>query len=60
MAFLSNDELDEETKERQMNLGFTNSEVEELLCQGVKPWDEDAWAVMDALNDSKQLLGQVK
>ena len=23
--------------------GFTGSEVEELLCQGVKPWDDDAW-----------------
>ncbi|KAF9220691.1 TPR-like protein [Gyrodon lividus] len=22
--------------------GFTESDVEELLCQGVKPWDEDA------------------
>jgi hypothetical protein len=22
---------------------FTDSEVEELLCQGVKPWDDDAW-----------------
>ena len=23
--------------------GFTGSEVDELLCQGVKPWDDDAW-----------------
>lgn len=23
--------------------GFTGSDVEELLCQGVKPWDDDAW-----------------
>ncbi|KAN0086262.1 hypothetical protein V8E55_007396 [Tylopilus felleus] len=29
--------------------GFTGSDVEELLCQGVKPWDDDAWDVMGAL-----------
>src|SRR5262245_29391850 len=29
-------------EERMMNCGFTQSEVEELLCQGVKPWDDDA------------------
>ncbi|KAH0835026.1 hypothetical protein J3R83DRAFT_10763 [Lanmaoa asiatica] len=23
--------------------GFTNSQVEELVCHGVKPWDDDAW-----------------
>ncbi|KAF8137160.1 hypothetical protein EV363DRAFT_1316886 [Boletus edulis] len=31
--------------------GFTGSEVEELLCQGVKPWDDDARDVLDALYD---------
>ena len=30
--------------------GFTASEVNELLCQGVKPWDDDAGAVMAALS----------
>lgn len=34
---------EEEDEERAMNCGFTNAEVEELLCQGVKPWDDDAW-----------------
>ncbi|KAH7102868.1 TPR-like protein [Auriculariales sp. MPI-PUGE-AT-0066] len=32
--------------ERAMNWGFTNDEVDELLCQGVKPWDDDAGNVM--------------
>lgn len=25
------------------NCGFTHDEAYELLCQGVKPWDNDAW-----------------
>ncbi|KAH9035205.1 TPR-like protein [Lactarius pseudohatsudake] len=27
---------------RAENWGFTDDEVQELLCQGVKPWDDDA------------------
>jgi len=27
---------------RTENWGFTDDEVQELLCQGVKPWDDDA------------------
>lgn len=42
------DEDDDEYGEGM--LGFTGSECFELLCQGVKPWDEDAGAVMAALN----------
>ena len=34
---------DGEMEERVNNYGFTEDEVEELLCQGVKPWDDDAW-----------------
>ncbi|KAH7908974.1 TPR-like protein [Hygrophoropsis aurantiaca] len=30
--------------------GFSESDVEELLSQGVKPWDEDAWDVLAALS----------
>lgn len=30
--------------------GFTMGEEEELWAQGVKPWDDDAGAVLDALN----------
>ena len=36
------EESDEE-EERMNNFGFTEGEVMELLCQGVKPWDDDAW-----------------
>ncbi|KAH9983249.1 hypothetical protein BJV74DRAFT_851408 [Russula compacta] len=38
-----------EMEERMANFGFTEDEVSELLCQGVKPWDEDAWDVRNAL-----------
>lgn len=41
----------EELEQRMSNCGFTDAEAFELLCQGVKPWDDDAWAVMHALND---------
>lgn len=34
---------DDEIEERMANYGFTYDEMNELLCQGVKPWDEDAW-----------------
>lgn len=30
-------------EQRMMNGGFSNSEMDELLSQGVKPWDDDAW-----------------
>lgn len=33
----------EQLGERMNNFGFTYDEVDELTCQGVKPWDEDAW-----------------
>ncbi|KAI0264870.1 hypothetical protein BC834DRAFT_1042072 [Gloeopeniophorella convolvens] len=34
---------------RSRNHGFTPDEVEELMCQGVKPWDDDAYDVLEAL-----------
>ena len=37
------DEMDSEMEERMANFGFTEDDVNELLCQGVKPWDDDAW-----------------
>ncbi|KAA1476438.1 hypothetical protein DENSPDRAFT_807198 [Dentipellis sp. KUC8613] len=40
---------DDDMEERMMNYGFTNDDVEELLAQGVKPWDDDAHAVLAAL-----------
>lgn len=41
--------LEEELEERAANHGFTRDEVEELLCQGVRPWDPEAWDVMEVL-----------
>ena len=40
---------DSEAEERAQNCGFTNDEVQELLCQGVKPWDPEAWDVINVL-----------
>ncbi|KAF7981539.1 hypothetical protein HWV62_33129 [Athelia sp. TMB] len=34
------DDTDEE-EERMMNGGYTSGEMNELLCQGIKPWDDD-------------------
>ncbi|KAF5367186.1 hypothetical protein D9758_003892 [Tetrapyrgos nigripes] len=42
------DEL--EMEQRFRNGGFTDDEVMELLCQGVKPWDDDAGMVLTALS----------
>lgn len=36
-------ELEREMDERGKNCGFTDAEAFELMCQGVKPWDDDAW-----------------
>lgn len=33
----------EEALQREKNLGFTNSEVNELLSHGVRPYDDNAW-----------------
>jgi hypothetical protein len=37
------DEFDSEDDERMANFGFTHDDMMELACQGVKPWDDDAW-----------------
>jgi hypothetical protein len=26
-----------------LNLGFSQGDIEELMYQGIKPWDDDAW-----------------
>jgi hypothetical protein len=31
---------DDEWEERAMNGGYSHDELNELLCQGIKPWDE--------------------
>lgn len=41
----------EEEDERMENMGFTNDELNMLLCQGVKPWDDEAWDVLEALHE---------
>lgn len=35
--------FDSEDDERMANFGFTEDDMMELACQGVKPWDDDAW-----------------
>ncbi len=30
-------------RQRRVDFGSTEDDVNELLCQGVKPWDDDAW-----------------
>lgn len=42
--------FEDELDERAINYGFTEGQVNELLCQGVKPWEADAWDVLDALS----------
>ncbi|KAG2492427.1 hypothetical protein HYH03_009370 [Edaphochlamys debaryana] len=42
---------EDEMDERYENMGFTRDELDDLLCQGVKPWDDDAWDVLAALHD---------
>ena len=44
-------ELEDEMDERMMNMGFTNDEVDELLCQGIKPWDDEDYVALDVLYD---------
>ena len=36
--------------DKYSSFGFTPSQVDELLAQGVKPWDADAGAVLAALD----------
>ncbi|KAH9059673.1 hypothetical protein EDB87DRAFT_1684526 [Lactarius vividus] len=43
------DDFKDSQEERMNNFGFTEDELQELICQGVKPWDDDAWDVLDAI-----------
>ena len=45
-AYEDDSDFEREMDERMMNCGFTNDEAFELMCQGVKPWDDDAWVRM--------------
>lgn len=49
-AFVSTfDAFDDYDDDRYMYGGFTEDDVYELACQGVKPWDEDAGDVLAVL-----------
>lgn len=53
-GYSDNDEewvSDDDANERIGNFGFSRAEVDELLSQGVQPWDDDAWDVLDALRN---------
>lgn len=50
-GYSDGDGEDEGEDEDEGCFGFTADEVEELLEQGVKPWDPDASAVLAALRD---------
>jgi hypothetical protein len=41
---------------RAGNWGFTDDEVQELLCQGIEPWDEDARVSVFGLSASRYFL----
>ncbi|KAJ4486342.1 hypothetical protein J3R30DRAFT_3445981 [Lentinula aciculospora] len=45
--------LEGEMDERADNMGFTEDEVHELLCQGVKPWDNDAWVTRTSMSNTR-------
>ncbi|SJL13916.1 uncharacterized protein ARMOST_17366 [Armillaria ostoyae] len=44
-------DIENEMEKRMDNYGFTEDDVQELLCQGVNPWDDDAMDVLDVLYD---------
>ncbi|CCM00578.1 uncharacterized protein FIBRA_02613 [Fibroporia radiculosa] len=46
-----NDFMESGIDEQAENFGFARDEARELLCQGIKPWDDDAWDVLHALQD---------
>ncbi|THU81387.1 hypothetical protein K435DRAFT_972366 [Dendrothele bispora CBS 962.96] len=49
-SFDTDIEEESQMEQRYLNGGFTDDEVMELLCQGVKPWDDDADMVLAALS----------
>ena len=51
MAALDCDDFDAELDERADNCGFLEDEIHELMCQGIKPWDDCAWDALDVLYD---------
>lgn len=41
----------EDSEDEEGMCGFSGRDCQELMCQGVKPWDDDAGAVLAALYD---------
>lgn len=41
---------EQELEERMANFGFTEGDVEELMCQGIMPWDDCASAAIAVLH----------
>ncbi|TRM58004.1 hypothetical protein BD626DRAFT_411084 [Schizophyllum amplum] len=46
-AFMEMDDFDDDY---YANGGFSNEDIMELACQGIKPWDDDAGAALAVLN----------
>ena len=42
-SYSSSGEYDSDGDDDMAMCGFTGSQVAELVCHGVKPWDDDAW-----------------
>ena len=53
-------EPDWEGDEDNGMFGFTGSDMEELMCQGVKPWDDDAWVCFDLFFSTRVELFRCK
>ncbi len=47
---MTEEQLQDE-RERVQNGGFTNDEIEELMCQGISPDDPIAWDALDVIYD---------
>ncbi|KAL4420170.1 hypothetical protein ABPG77_008306 [Micractinium sp. CCAP 211/92] len=52
-GFGGGSDYDSEGSEEGGMYGFSSDDVFELACQGVKPWDPEAWAVLDVLNGGR-------
>ncbi|XP_064608232.1 uncharacterized protein LOC135472593 [Liolophura sinensis] len=46
----SQEDYEQELEERMANFGFTEGDVEELMCQGIMPWDDCASAAIAVLH----------
>ncbi len=56
---MTEEQLQDE-RERVQNGGFTNDEIEELVCQGISPDDPIAWDALDVIYDRWILIVETK